>query len=73
VTVNGPAARDTAAIAQDPDDARRYWAVAEQLLALGYHATAQYVAQRAASTSATSRRRLKKPAPTEPVDRAAIS
>jgi hypothetical protein len=62
-----------AAIAQDPDDARRYWAVGEQLPALGRHVTAQYVGQRAASTSVTSRRRLQKPAPTEPVDQRAVS
>jgi DNA-binding SARP family transcriptional activator len=36
-----------AAVAEDPHDTERYSAIAEQLLALGRHATAQYLAQRA--------------------------
>jgi DNA-binding SARP family transcriptional activator len=36
-----------AAVAEDPHDTQRYSAIAEQLLALGRHATAQYLAQRA--------------------------
>jgi DNA-binding SARP family transcriptional activator len=36
-----------AAVTEDPHDTQRYSAIAEQLLALGRHATAQYLAQRA--------------------------